>query len=82
MSWIEAGFAFFVLWWIVLLMVLPIQFGDKQHQGGLQYQGIPENPRLAIKFALTTLVTAVITVLLHFVILFEWINLKANAVLL
>ena len=62
---IVSGFAvFFILWWIVLFAVLPWGVRSADEAGEVVEQGhaasAPVKPQLARKFAITTVVSAVI----------------------
>jgi predicted secreted protein len=69
---------FLTLWWTVLFAVLPLgsqshaEAGIKPPAGG--DPASPVNPRLKEKFLLTTVISAVLFVLLFLVIHFELIS--------
>jgi predicted secreted protein len=56
------GFVLFaIIWWTVLFAVLPIGVGPAHEDDGSGVQpGAPKNPRIGRKFAITTLVSAVV----------------------
>ena len=69
---------FFVVWWIVLFAVLP--FGIKRHgdsEPGLE-PGAPERPQLWIKAGVTTLIAALVWVMIYLVIDFELIDVRPS----
>ena len=65
MNWFIGIAAFVVIWWVVIFTVLPwgihaADEGDRGHD-----PGAPANPRLALKAAITTGISAVIWVLFY-----------------
>jgi predicted secreted protein len=49
-----------VLWWVVLFTVLPWGASPPEHPEPGHATSAPEKPRLLLKFAITTVITAVI----------------------
>ena len=67
MTLVSGIMVFFVIWWIILFMALP--FGvriEENPEKGLATSA-PENPNLKKKFLATTLLTAMIWVIIQFV---------------
>jgi len=64
-----------VVWVVVLFMVLPfgVRQPDETEQGHMP--GAPENPRIGLKFAVTSGITAVIWIVLYFVVDAGWLSL-------
>lgn len=61
MDWFAATIVFAIVWWLVLFMVLP--FGaapPKEVEPGMA-PSAPAKPRMAIKLAITTVVAALVT---------------------
>ncbi|WGF89172.1 DUF1467 family protein [Marinivivus vitaminiproducens] len=58
---------FVVIWWLVLFMVLPFgaQPPDEVEPG--MADSAPAKPRIALKFAITTAITIVLTVIYYFI---------------
>ena len=70
---------FIVIWWIALFAVLPLgtkPVAEADSQSG--WRGAPERPGLARKFAITTLVTAVIWLAIYLVIISGWISFRTG----
>lgn len=67
MSWVEAGFIFLIIWWLVLFMVLPwgARRVDPNDLVPGEDHGAPEKPRLAIKFTVTTAISLVLLGLVY-----------------
>jgi predicted secreted protein len=58
---IATGIAtFVVIWWLVLFMVLPFGAQPPEHPEPGHATSAPAKPRLLLKFAITTVVAAVI----------------------
>lgn len=63
MSWFTTGIIYIIVWWLVLFVVLP--FGaqplDSVQPGTAP--SAPARPRIGLKMAITTVIAAVLTVL-------------------
>ena len=70
--------AYVVIWVVVLFMVLPfgVRQPDEQEQGHMP--GAPENPRIGLKFLVTTGIAAVIWIVLYFAIQLGLIGLPGT----
>ena len=70
MNWISAVAIYFIIWWIVLFMMLPIgvrsQVEDDDITLGTEH-GAPAKPRLLRKMLLTTIVSLLIYGAFYFV---------------
>ena len=60
MSWVSGVAIYFVLWWVVLFAVLPWGVRPPEEREPGMASGAPARPRIALKFLVTTLVSAVI----------------------
>ena len=65
MTWVQAVVAYVIIWWVVIFAVLPfgvrpVEKGDLGHA-----VGAPSNPRLGIKAAVTTVIAAVLWLVLY-----------------
>jgi predicted secreted protein len=68
MNWFSTGVVFVVVWWLVLFMVLP--FGSRppdQVEPGMATSA-PAKPRIGLKFLITTLIAAVLSALILWLI--------------
>ena len=76
MGWISGFFVYFLIWWVVLFAVLPwgVQVPDNPEPG--HAPSAPINPHLALKFVVTTAVSAVIWVIVWYVLNSGWISLR------
>ncbi len=63
MSLISSIAIYFIIWWLVLFVVLPFGVRSQAEAGAVTLgtdRGAPERPRIARKFAITTLIAAVV----------------------
>lgn len=67
--------AFVIIWVVVLFTVLPfgVRQPDRPEEGHMP--GAPDNPRIGMKFAVTTGITAVLWAILYVVVANAWITL-------
>jgi len=81
MSWTSILAIYFILWWLVLFTVLPWGSTSPHEAGAYTETGhaasAPINPRLLRKFAITTIVSAMIFLAVYWPIEQEWISLDS-----
>jgi predicted secreted protein len=81
MSWTSIAAIYFILWWLVLFTVLPWGSTSPHEAGARTEEGhaasAPMNPRLLRKFAITTVVSALIFLVVYWPIEMEWISLDS-----
>lgn len=67
--------AFVIIWVVVLFVVLPfgVHQPDQPEEGHMP--GAPDNPRIGLKFAVTTGITALLWAVLYVVVANGWIKL-------
>ncbi|EWY42130.1 hypothetical protein N825_19705 [Skermanella stibiiresistens SB22] len=65
MGWISGIAVYFVVWWTVLFAVLPWGSHAPERAEPGMADGAPAKPRIGLKFAVTTAVSAVIWLLIH-----------------
>lgn len=76
MAWYTGLFAYIIIWWLVLFMVLPWGNRAPETPGPGHVPSAPEKPRLLLKFAVTTGVAAIVFLGLYAIIESGWINLR------
>jgi predicted secreted protein len=71
--------AYVVIWVVVLFMVLPfgVRQPDETEPGHMP--GAPDNPRIGLKFAVTSAIAAAVWGGLYFAVQNGWIGLSAPA---
>ena len=76
MGWVGGVVVYFLVWWVTLFAVLPLwvtpaEPGDPGHASGA-----PARPRLLLKAAITTAVSAVIWLMIYVIVRSPWLNLR------
>ena len=68
MGWVSGIFVYLIIWWLVLFCVLP--WGNKPVESpeSGHAPSAPANPRLILKFAVTTGITALIFLIVWFIV--------------
>jgi predicted secreted protein len=61
MDWFGAAVVFTIVWWLVLFMVLPFGAAPPDEVEPGMATSAPAKPRMAIKFVITTLLAALVT---------------------
>lgn len=67
---------YFICWWLVLFMVLPFGVrapGEDEHSPG-HADSAPVQPRILLKFALTTVISAAVFAVVYVVIAYKLIG--------
>ena len=69
--------AFLIIWVVVLFTVLPfgVRQPDEPEEGHMP--GAPDNPRIGLKFAITTGIAAVLWAILYVSVEIGWVGLPA-----
>ena len=65
MNNITMFFVFVIVWWLVLFTTLPFGIRKLENPKSGMEIGAPERPRLWIKVGITTVISAIITVILR-----------------
>ena len=79
MGWVTGISVYVVVWWVVLFAVLP--WGVRtpvQPEPGIA-NSAPERPRILLKFAATTLVAAVVWLIIYAVVQSDLISFREMA---
>jgi predicted secreted protein len=73
-NWFIVLTSYFVVWWTVLFAVLPygVERDDKPQPG--HDAGAPKKPHIGRKFLLTSVLSAVIWLMLYFMIAAGWLD--------
>ena len=61
MDWFATGLVFAIVWWLVLFMVLPFGAAPPEEVEPGMARGAPARPRIGIKLAITTVLAALLT---------------------
>jgi predicted secreted protein len=76
MGWLSGVFVYVLIWFVVLFMVLPwgVKIPDNPEPG--HAPSAPINPRIGVKLAATSLVSAVIWGIVWYVMRSGWISFR------
>ena len=64
MTWFGTAVIFAIVWWLILFMVLPFGAAPPAEVEPGMATSAPAKPRLAVKMAITTLLAALVTALI------------------
>ena len=78
MGWISGTLVYVIIWWLVLFMVLPWGNRPPDLVGEGHATSAPENPRLWYKVGATTVIAAVVFIIVYFVTEAGWINFRGE----
>ena len=69
-----------MIWWIIFFSLLPtgIQSNKEVFKEKIEGMdpGAPKNPKIALKFLITTLITSIIFVVIYYLVDIEFLNLR------
>ena len=69
-----------LIWWIIFFSVLPVGIKSKNETFRETIEGIdpgaPNNPRIAKKFLITTIIATIIFILIYYLVKIDLINLR------
>ena len=68
MTWFGTAVIFAIVWWLVLFMVLPFGAAPPEKVEPGMATSAPAKPRLAVKMGITTVVAAVVTAMIVWLI--------------
>ena len=78
MDWFVATFVFAIVWWLILFMVLPFGATPPDEVEPGMAPSAPAKPRIAIKLAITTVIAALVTALILWLIGSGMIQLRPS----
>ena len=69
-----------MIWWVVFFSILPMGIQSnketyKENIGGSD-PGAPKNPKIGIKFLITTIITSIIFIMLYYLVSKGFLNLR------
>ena len=69
-----------MIWWIIFFSVLPVGIQSNKELFKEKIEGMdpgaPKNPKIALKFLITTLITSIIFVVIYYLVDIEFLNLR------
>jgi predicted secreted protein len=68
MDWFGTAVVFAIVWWLILFMVLPFGAAPPDEVEPGMATSAPAKPRMAVKFAITTVLAVLVTTLIVWLI--------------
>ena len=69
-----------LIWWIIFFSVLPIGIQSNKEKFREKIDGVdpgaPNNPKIAKKFLITTIITSIIFIVIYYLVEFNLLNLR------
>ena len=69
-----------LIWWIIFFSVLPVGIQSNKEKFRERIEGIdpgaPNNPKIAKKFLITTLITTIIFAVIYYLVSIDLLNLR------
>jgi predicted secreted protein len=76
MGWVTGIVVYFLVWWVTLFAVLPLWVTPPDPDDPGYMAGAPARPRLLLKAAITTVVSAVIWLVIFAVVKSPWLSFR------
>ena len=69
-----------LIWWIIFFAILPIGIQSNKEKFRDKIEGVdpgaPNNPKIARKFLITTIITSIIFIVIYYLVEFNLLNLR------
>ena len=69
-----------LIWWIIFFSVLPLGIQSNKEKFRERIEGIdpgaPNNPKIAKKFLITTIITSIIFIVIYYLVRIDLLNLR------
>ena len=69
-----------LIWWIIFFSVLPVGIQSNKEKFREKIEGIdpgaPNNPKIAKKFLITTIITSIIFIVIYYLVEINLLNLR------
>jgi predicted secreted protein len=76
MGWVTGIVVYFLAWWVTLFAVLPLWVTPADADDPGHAAGAPARPRLLLKAAITTVVSAVIWLVIFALVKSPWLSFR------
>ena len=76
MAWVTGIIVYVLVWWITLFAVLPLWVTPAEPDDPGHAAGAPQRPRMLLKIAITTVVSAVIWLAIYLVVKSPWLSFR------
>jgi predicted secreted protein len=76
MGWVTGLVVYFLVWWVTLFAVLPLWVSPADPDDLGHATGAPSRPRLPLKVAVTTVVSALIWLAIYALVRSPWLSFR------
>ncbi len=76
MGWVTGIVVYFLTWWVILFAVLPLWVTPADPDDPGYAAGAPPRPRLLLKMAVTTAVSAIVWLVIYAVVMSPWLSFR------
>jgi predicted secreted protein len=76
MGWVTGIIVYVLVWWITLFAVLPLWVTPAEPDDPGYAAGAPQRPRLLLKMAITTAVSALIWLVIYALVKSPWLSFR------
>ena len=76
MAWVTGIVVYVLVWWITLFAVLPLWVTPSEPEDPGHAAGAPQRPRMLLKVAITTVVSALIWLAIYLLVRSPWLSLR------
>jgi predicted secreted protein len=76
MAWVTGIVVYVLVWWITLFAVLPLWITPADPDDPGHAVGAPQRPRLLLKIAITTVISALIWLAIYLVTKSPWLSFR------
>ncbi len=71
---------YIIIWWIIFFSILPVGIKSENHQFKENLEGndpgAPKNPKIGIKFMITTIITTILFFGIYYMVSIDYLNLR------
>ena len=76
MAWVTGIVVYVLVWWITLFAVLPLWVTPAEPDDPGHAAGAPQRPRMLLKLAITTVVSALIWLAIYLLVRSPWLSFR------
>ncbi|MGA7265266.1 MAG: DUF1467 family protein [Stellaceae bacterium] len=76
MAWVTGIIVYVLVWWITLFAVLPLWVAPAEPDDPGHAAGAPQRPRILLKMAITTVVSALIWLAIYLLVKSPWLSFR------
>ena len=76
MAWVTGIVVYVLVWWVTLFAVLPLWVTPAEPDDPGHAAGAPQRPRLLLKMAITTVVSAIIWLAIYALVRSPWLSFR------